>query len=62
MQYAYIDVQTGINRELFCSTEGSCIDQSYALTQGMVSVVAQKPEVSLRSVMIMWEISVGGRF
>ena len=28
VQYAYVDVQTGINRELFCSTEGSCIDQS----------------------------------
>ncbi|HHT9138965.1 MAG TPA: TldD/PmbA family protein [Candidatus Wunengus sp. YC60] len=43
VQYAYVDIHTGINRELFCSTEGSCIDQSYALTQGMVSVVAQKP-------------------
>ena len=43
VQYAYIDVQTGINRELFCSTEGACIDQSYMLTQGMAAVVAQKP-------------------
>ena len=43
VQYAHINVHTGINRELFCSTEGSCIDQSYTLTQGMVSVVAQKP-------------------
>ncbi|HHT9116732.1 MAG TPA: TldD/PmbA family protein [Candidatus Wunengus californicus] len=43
VQYAHSDVQTGINRELFCSTEGACIDQSYTLTQGMVSVVAQKP-------------------
>ncbi|NUO08998.1 MAG: TldD/PmbA family protein [Candidatus Brocadia sp.] len=42
VQYAAIDAQTGIRRELFCSTEGACIDQSYALTQGMVSVVAQK--------------------
>jgi TldD protein len=49
VQYAYVDSQTGISRELFCSTEGACIDQSYALTQGMVGVVAQKtggiPEV-----------------
>ncbi|MEP9411462.1 MAG: TldD/PmbA family protein [Candidatus Brocadia sp.] len=49
MQYASINIQTGIQRELFCSTEGACIDQSYALTQGMVTVVAQKgggvPEV-----------------
>ena len=49
VQYTHIDIHTGINRELFCSTEGACIDQSYALTQGMVAVVAQKaggiPEV-----------------
>ena len=49
VQYTYIDVHTIVNRELFCSTEGACIDQSYALTQGKVSVVAQKaggiPEV-----------------
>lgn len=44
VQYAHIDVQTGINRELFCSTEGACIDQSYALTQGLVTVVAKKAE------------------
>lgn len=42
VQYTYVHVQTGINRELFCSTEGACIDQSYALTQGILSVVAQK--------------------
>jgi len=43
VHYTYIDIQTGIQRELFCSTEGSCIDQSYALTQGMALAVAQKP-------------------
>lgn len=42
VHYTYAHVQTGINREFFCSTEGACIDQSYALTQGVVSVVAQK--------------------
>ena len=42
VHYAFIDAQTGITRELFCSTEGACIDQSYALTQGTVYVVAQK--------------------
>lgn len=42
VRYTCIDIQTGINRELFCSTEGACIDQSYTLTQGMVTVVAQK--------------------
>lgn len=49
VQYVAVDTQTGIRRELFCSTEGACIDQSYALTQGMVAIVAQKaggiPEV-----------------
>lgn len=49
VQYAAIDTQTSINRELFSSTEGACIDQSYPLTQAMVAVVAQKaggiPEV-----------------
>ena len=49
VQYTHVDVHTIINREIFCSTEGACIDQSYALTQGMLSVVAQKaggiPEV-----------------
>ena len=49
VQYALVNTQTGINRELFCSTEGACIDQSYALTQGTIAVVAQKaggiPEV-----------------
>lgn len=49
VQYAALDAQTGIRRELFCSTEGASIDQSYALTQGTVAVVAQKaggvPEV-----------------
>ncbi len=49
VRYTYIDIQTGISRELFCSTEGACIDQSCTLTQGLVTVVAQKaggiPEV-----------------
>lgn len=42
IQYSYTGVHTGIQREFFCSTEGTCIDQSYALTQGSVAVVAQK--------------------
>lgn len=40
--YASIDAQTGIHRELFCSTEGACIDQAHALTQGTIAVVAQR--------------------
>ena len=42
VKYSLIHIQTGVNRELFCSTEGACIDQTYALTQGNVCVVAQK--------------------
>lgn len=40
--YASIDAQTGIHRELFCSTEGACIDQAHSLTQGTIAVVAQR--------------------
>ena len=42
VRHTHIDIHTGIQRELFCSTEGACIDQSYALSQGLVFVVAQK--------------------
>lgn len=42
VQYTYIDIHSGIHRELFCSTEGACIDQSYALTQGTIAVIARK--------------------
>ncbi|MCF6157103.1 MAG: TldD/PmbA family protein [wastewater metagenome] len=42
IQYTYVDIHTGIHRELFCSTEGACIDQAYTLTQGTIAVVAQK--------------------
>jgi TldD protein len=42
VQYSCVDIHTGIQRELFCNTEGACIDQSYVLTQGSVAVVAQK--------------------
>lgn len=49
VRYAFLQVQTGIHREVFCSSEGACIDQAHALTQGTLAVVAQKaggvPEV-----------------
>lgn len=42
VRYALIHVHTGMTREIFCSTEGAYLDQSYALTQGTVMVVAQR--------------------
>jgi TldD protein len=40
LQYNYISTMTQLSRELFCSSEGASIDQSFALTQGMCYVVA----------------------
>jgi len=40
VRYNYIAVVTQLSRELFASTEGALIDQSFALTQGLCSVVA----------------------
>lgn len=42
VRFAYVAVITGRLRELFFSTEGASLDQSSALTQGTVYVVAQK--------------------
>ncbi|MBI1845695.1 MAG: TldD/PmbA family protein [Candidatus Rokubacteria bacterium] len=39
VSYNYIGVLTQLSRELFASSEGSLIDQSFALTQGWVSAV-----------------------
>ncbi len=38
--YNYISTMTQLSRELFASSEGAVIDQSFALTQGMCYVVA----------------------
>lgn len=40
VRYNYISTLTQLARELFASTEGALIDQSFALTQGMCNVVA----------------------
>jgi len=40
LQYNFISTMTQLSRELFCSSEGADIDQSFALTQGMCYVVA----------------------
>ncbi|PYM89843.1 MAG: TldD/PmbA family protein [Candidatus Rokuibacteriota bacterium] len=46
VKYNYISTLTELSRELFVSTEGACIDQSFALTQGTCSVVTVHGEVS----------------
>jgi TldD protein len=40
IQYNFIGAGTHLSRELFASSEGALIDQSFALTQGTVYVVA----------------------
>ncbi len=40
LSYNYISTMTQLSRELFASSEGALIDQSFALTQGMCYVVA----------------------
>jgi TldD protein len=40
LRFSHVSTLTQLSRELFLSTEGARIDQSFALTQGMVWVVA----------------------
>jgi TldD protein len=40
LSYNYVSTMTQLSRELFASSEGALIDQSFALTQGMCYVVA----------------------
>jgi len=46
LRFNYVSTLTQISRELFVSTEGARIDQSFALTQGMVWAVAVVDGVS----------------
>ena len=46
LKYNYVSTLTQLSRELFVSSEGARIDQSFALTQGMVWVVAVVEGVS----------------
>lgn len=39
--------QTQLRRQLFCSTEGACIDQGYAMTDGMCMAAAQGDDSSI---------------
>ncbi|MGH7413737.1 MAG: TldD/PmbA family protein, partial [Candidatus Rokuibacteriota bacterium] len=46
VSYNYVSTMTQLSRELFASSEGALIDQSFALTQGMCYVVATGPDNS----------------
>jgi TldD protein len=46
VRYNWIAALSQLSRELFVSTEGACIDQTFALTQGSCSVVAVSGETS----------------
>jgi TldD protein len=46
LKYSYVSTLTQLARELFVSTEGALIDQTFALTQGRVAVVAVAGTVS----------------
>jgi TldD protein len=46
LTYSHLGTLTEISRELFCSSEGALIDQSFALTQGMAYVVGTTAESS----------------
>lgn len=50
--YHWVSTLTQVSRELFASTEGALIDQAFALTQGLVSVVAVTDGVSER----LWDV------
>jgi TldD protein len=61
IRYDYVSTMTQLSRELFASSEGALIDQSFALTQGLCYVVATGPDNSQELYDVMghqrgWEI------
>jgi TldD protein len=46
LSFTYLGTHTELARELFCSSEGASIDQTFALTQGTAYLVAATPETS----------------
>ena len=48
IRYNYVGAVTQLSRELFASTQGALIDQSFALTHGYASVVAVSGQTSQR--------------
>src|SRR5438309_108660 len=64
-KYNYISTMTQLSRELFASTEGALVDQSFALTQGMCLVVGVDGDVSQELYDVLghqrgWEILTDG--
>jgi len=65
LTYNWIATLTQLSRELFASSEGSLIDQAFALTQGSCSVVGLSGAVSQDLYDVVghqrgWEILLGG--
>lgn len=65
VSYNYTSTLTQLSRELFASSEGALIDQSFALTQGMSYVVATGPDNSQEIYDVLghqrgWEILTRG--
>jgi TldD protein len=65
VSYNYISTMTQLSRELFASSEGALIDQSFAVTQGMCYVVATGADNSQELYDVLghqrgWEILTGG--
>ncbi|OGK98372.1 MAG: protease [Candidatus Rokubacteria bacterium RIFCSPHIGHO2_02_FULL_73_26] len=46
IRYNHVGTTTGLTRELFVSSEGAALDQTFALTQGVCAVVAVAGETS----------------
>jgi TldD protein len=65
LTYSYLSTLTQLSRELFASTEGAVIDQSFALTQGFALMVATSGTVSQELNDVLghqrgWEVLVRG--
>jgi TldD protein len=65
VRYNYVSTMTELSRELFASSEGALIDQSFALTQGMCYVVTAGDDGSQELYDALghqrgWEILTGG--
>jgi TldD protein len=65
VKHNYVSTVTQLSRELFASTEGTLIDQAFALTQGLALVVGVVGEVSQELYDVVghqrgWEILIDG--
>jgi TldD protein len=65
LTFSHLATRTELSRELFCSSEGALIDQSFALTQGMAYVVGTTTESSQELYDVVghqrgWEILTDG--